>query len=80
MKGSSLVKKSAYGKDFIDRPSDVSLLQKEADHLKFRGPSQKITSYGNQFIQKPGMNQYVKPTDNFSIGSFPFNARTTYGR
>ena len=80
MKGSSLVKKSAYNKEFIERPSETSQLQKESDHLKFRGPSQKITSYGNQFVSKTGMNQYVKPTDSFSMGSFPLNAKTTYGK
>ena len=59
LKGGSLVKKSSYNKEFIEQPESKSELQKEKDHLRQTGPSQKLTSYAHQFVAHPGVNQYV---------------------
>lgn len=66
--------------DQLDRP-------KPQDRLKFEGPTQNLTSYGQFFIGHHGKNQYVyysfiqvKPTDKHTIGKFPLLSKTVYQR
>lgn len=71
----SIYRQSFRGKfgDKLDRPHPEDLLHSN-------GPSPNISSYSSQFPGYKGDNQYVKPTDKHTRGSFPLRSKSTYSK
>lgn len=80
LKGDHLDINSIYRDSFKGKNGDKVERPIPEDLLHSKGPGPKLSTYSSQFPGYKGGNQYVKPTDRHTRGSFALRSNSTYAK
>jgi hypothetical protein len=80
LQGPHLDMNSTYLHGFKGNSGDKIERPRPEDLLKSNGPCPQLSTYSSQFPGFRGDNQYIKPTDKHTRGSFPLRSKSTYAK